>query len=1063
MKTSKIVILALLSLIFFAASMQMVQASCSLLPTTNGENITTLSSLLPGDARGALAVDLNGLLAGSSATQVTALLSGSGDPALSEPLSAINELAENVDLANLMNTALLVQTTDLLDGPLLLAIMSCDTVAEITAGPALTPDGTYGTGAHALYLDVNGNSLSLLTGGVLIVGKLAAVQSVLDVVDGATADAAIDPFLSALQSGSPFSFVYGLPAMFNGAITPDDSLRGAELVSGSLAFAGPNISGSVSFHTSNAAAFVDKHNELNIGATYAGEVELALNGPIANGLSQVVVTIPSTPINKSGASLINSRNTLKKLVIGMEAWDYAKDVGETGNKPLLDFTVLSEQDGADIPGSVFIRWEIRPEKVAEFEANELPAGFTLADLQFLESDSPGKFLALNLYDSGGGAVVSGARAEWNFFVNPPVGADPDAGTRPRFMVIDALAEGVSADAVHGLTPAEPCDHYFDGNQVVSSIAKYDTDGVTVIPVFWSSFPKPNPLTAPIARLTRETAAANDYIYWGHGVYDRVQYNASAFNNDSYFADVSQVQITDLSHWKQYLADDPTYVVYLVNTLEYIGTPWDNLDSPYLDITPQWLNELKEFKYNGHELSWMTDAVENLFKGRADAPTPLVVENTTPATYYNFEITNSSGMAAALNLPAGYSLEPTHFLKDYPTEAYYLTLSVYEIKNSVEGTRAEWSVYVDDGKGREHKMVIDLQTEDAALDPVSMLNLPSMVSHDLTGGILSTTLSSSTIDFDSSFNTAGAYEEDLSLDWIEAEELVCHLNGICDKLYYNAETLDVPVHLLLSVTVTMSTPWDGFIDTTPSSVFFRDNLQEYVTKPWQNLKVYVEDPPPPPVCFEGTHTITGTGEMIGRTNPAVNSTYTYYGGGSISGNNLEFYLDQTINNILGESHILTSVSFDLTTGLGTSTLEGCTGPALMCADVNPKIGTPEGTSEYTATNLDNSGSPDNMTWEVNFELFIDGMGWADSASSLAATLGDPSGAEICSNGVDDDCDGFLDCQDSDCTSDPYCTSWLTPASVVNSEYEESSDIANYLFLLFIPVGAVLLWKGLRRKK
>ena len=217
-KSNSIYLCSLLLMICnFFVSMQ-AQASCSLPATTHAENITELTGLLPGDARGALAVDFNDLLTGSSATEVTGLLNGDGsDAALNEPFSAINELAENVDLAGAMDTALLVQTTDASDGLLLLAKMSCDTIGEVITGPGLTPDGTYGTGAHAMYLDVNGNSLSLLTGGVLIVGKRTAVQSVLDVVDGVSpANAsAIDPFLSALQSGSSFSFVYGLPAMFN--------------------------------------------------------------------------------------------------------------------------------------------------------------------------------------------------------------------------------------------------------------------------------------------------------------------------------------------------------------------------------------------------------------------------------------------------------------------------------------------------------------------------------------------------------------------------------------------------------------------------------------------------------------------------------------------------------------------------------------------------------------------------------------------------------------------------------------------------------------------------------
>ncbi len=63
---------------------------------------------------------------------------------------------------------------------------------------------------------------------------------------------------------------------------------------------------------------------------------------------------------------------------------------------------------------------------------------------------------------------------------------------------------------------------------------------------------------------------------------------------------------------------------------------------------------------------------------------------------------------------------------------------------------------------------------------------------------------------------------------------------------------------------------------------------------------------------------------------------------------------------------------------------------------------------------------------------------------------PGMPEVPGNGIDDDCN-------------PNTPQWDAPASVINAEYKGPSDIANYLFLLCIPVGAVLLWKGLRRKK
>ncbi len=952
--------------------------------TTGGDGPITLTALLPADTRGVFALDVAGLLSDDSA-DLAALLSGDvGDPALSEVVGAFGALTASVDVPRVMTNALLAQTTEADDGLFLVAQVDGESVEDVMAGSMPTPAGTYGQPSHPLYVDADGNHLTLLPGGVLVVGEQPVVESVLDVADGASAEDAspIAPFLGALTGGSDLDFVYGLPGLL-GDVTPDRSLRGAAVMSGALDITDGQLSGQMTFHTSNAAEFVETYNTLDRNATQGEDpsaTPLELADPIVGDLGRVVVTLPPASLDPSPEELLVSRNTFKKLFVGMEAYDYAEDVFDPGNAAWFDFLVKSEiDDTPPSPGSVYIRWEFRDQAAIEaFEANELPAGFRLAPTRFLESDPPegGYFLALNLYNGGGGMIVGGARAEWDVFVHPPAGADPDAGTRPRFMVVDVAAEEVSANAGDLLTPAEPVSHQIVDGVVTSSVRRIDGD--QEVPVFESSFPVPDPARHEIARFTREMAIGNDYIYWAHGVSDRVLYNATTFNHDAYLVDPSQITFTDSSPWAQYLKPTVTDAAYYVNSLEYVASPMANLDSDHLDITPEWLAELVGFKNNGHQVGLMRRAVELLFRGETGALVPFRVSNETPSTYYHFEITDPAAFEAALDLPPGHRLAPMSLVEGGP-DGEYLTLSVYEIDDAVEGMRAEWSVYTDDSDGRPNLMIIDLMTEDVAMDPVSIINLPSVVEHELADGVLSTRLSSDEITFEASFDTAGATEEDLSLDWIEAGDIVCHLNAICDNLFYDAETLDVPVQLPAEVSVdAFSSPWSEFVSATPSVVFYRENAQEYVVKRWYNLLVPVGELP-----FTGlddrTHSISGTGSLIGRTGDIADSEYTYTGDVVVDGDLVTFAIDQQVDNALGVGHIYTTGRFDLASGTGTQTVVDCQGPALLCSGIE------NGSTEFYAVESLDVSDPDAITWQVNVVVDLGGtFGIADSTSTIIAT-------------------------------------------------------------------------------
>lgn len=475
------------------------------------------------------------------------------------------------------------------------------------------------------------------------------------------------------------------------------------------------------------------------------------------------------------------------------------------------------------------------------------------------------------------------------------------------------------------------------------------------------------------------AIGNDYIYWGYGAADRVLYNGTTYNYDAFYIDPSDVDFVDNSRWADYLDPELVDVVYYDNSLEYVVSPLTNLDSDQLDITPEWRDELIGFKTNGHQEGLMRKAVELLFRGQADAMVGFELANETPAAFYHVEIVDPAGFASAIDLPGSMTLAPIELLED-GSPAHYLTLSVFEIDGATEGTRAEWSTYVDLGDGRPKQFVVALQTEHLAIEPELILNLPSVVSHTLDGAALTTAIQGDGLSLVASLDTTVSDQAELTMDWVESGDIVCYRGGVCDALFYDAETLDVPVLVARDAQVTVTTPWDAHLDPGPAVVFFRPNFQEYAAKRWFNLDVPVDELP-----FTGiedsTHAISGEGTLIGRTNSVVDSVYTYTGDARIDDGRLVFAIDQEISNGLGVGNIFTTGSFDLATGTGTQTVVDCLGPALLCSDI-----VNGSTSIYTAGTLD-AGNQDSLTWSVDLTIVLGGaFGVADSESSFAATAG-----------------------------------------------------------------------------
>ncbi len=782
-----------------------------------------LITVLPESTRGILVVDVDALLSGEAADAVEALLDGKGsDSALNAPFETIKHYALGADIAGTMETILLAQTTDVQDGFLFAAKLKVRTIPDVFDTAELMEAAPYE--GHAIYAKRGSDlQLSLLPDGRLLVGREAGLRAAIDTLEGedpGVGVAAIGPYLSALDAVEPFAFLFGLPALYAevGALGPGRAtLRQARAVTGALSFGADSFEGHVHFHSDNANDYVARFNEL-VAETSTAPLKVGDSGTVD-------VEIPRSPLEKTRAEILESRSLLKRLVHAMDAVDYAEGVFHGGNVPWMNFDV-----GGD-PNSIFINFEFKDRSEIEaFEANELPEGFVLAPLRILETDEPTYFLVLNVYDSSGG-LVAGARAEWSVFVE-----DPEGG-HPRFLVVQAAAANVSADSVNLLTLPEPVTHELQDGDIVSYVGVEDPEGGAERHYFSSRVAWPQDPEDRVG-FARQFVAANDFIYWGNGVADRTLYNATMHNRDGVRIPDADIAITDSSRWSAYLKPVPKHSYVYLNPLEIVISPWWNLDADYLDVTEDHLQALVDFK-NGFYPGTVLGIAEAAVAGEGDALAAFAVGTSVPSAYFNFVITDPSGLEDALELPESTRLAKLRLLEGDTEAKHYLSLRVYGVDGMSKGNRAEWTVFVEGNDGRPHALIVDRLTQEAVPDPELFLRLPSVVEHASSEGQLQTTLESRAIEFEASIDLGRAQSALPTLDWVEAGDWVCARNGVCDKIFYDGQTMEEAVALAGPDAVDIqrfSTPWSDFVAIDPTSVFVRQNVRRYAWNPWRNVGV-----------------------------------------------------------------------------------------------------------------------------------------------------------------------------------------------------------------------------------
>ncbi len=773
---------------------------------------TVLVDLLPATTRGFLQLSPQ---AGSAQTGGEVLAGDEGVPWRHSPADILRYYSGGMDLVSTADQLLLAQPTNVGDEYVLLVDIGKVRGEVLLNTVELVSAGQY-----------QGFSLQAISGTALLLARLndrtwviaprSSLEQVIEVHLGTRAniyESAIANYLDSLDGQQPINFVYGLPGLYKPVVPPGsgaNSLSQATVVRGALRVQDDRLDGHLQFVSANAVGYTQRLLGL-----------LPQTHPASIAAIEDRINIDLTGLSASE----DMRPLLKSLFIGMDAVDYSEAVIHGGNVPWMNFKV------GENPNSLFVNFEFRDQAQREaFAAEHLPAGFTLAPIRILDTDVPQYFLVLNIYQSSGG-LVEGARAEWSVFVHDP------AGDEPRFLVVQAAAESIAADSVNLLTPPEPVSHILAADAIDSYVGVVDK-ATDVETTYFSSRIRWPQLPESLVSFHREFVAANDYIFWGNGVADRGLHNATVHNRNAVLIESDQISLVDNSRWSQYINAEPVHTVVYRNPLDIVISPWWNLDADYLDVTEDYRQELINFKNNFYPMT-VVGLAEAAMHGKGSPLSAFTMGDSVPTARFHFVLNDPAALLASIGADGQFT--PLAIaLHDGDTPDYYLSLGVYGRKDDPCGLRAEWVTYVAGPQGRPQTLQLDTLNSDACLDAMSLLGLSAVVEHNTDEEQLHTRLTSPFLRFAAQLDVTRGEDVLSGLDWIEAGDQVCSLDGVCDHYFYDGQILVQPVTRMDAGGVVineLTTPWDDFIQPRPAEVTIQQTPANYATNPWKNVHAF----------------------------------------------------------------------------------------------------------------------------------------------------------------------------------------------------------------------------------
>ncbi|GEM81442.1 hypothetical protein [Vibrio superstes] len=249
-------------------------------------------------------------------------------------------------------------------------------------------------------------------------------------------------------------------------------------------------------------------------------------------------------------------------------------------KPTLFFELQTS------PKTIFINFEIRPDKVKAFKKAFLPPHFKLAKIRFYPEQRKAVYaVSLNLYLSRG-ANLNGVRAEWSTYVINPLEENP----KPRFSVLEAQTNisGLDPSHVLGLLRSEAPPslnditafiedandsfmYEFDEQDGIQASLKNGDDMVLSIDIAY-----PEQSKQLYTKTLTSWMEANDYVYWGE-VADILKYDRQVMFADLLVFEVAENDVIHDTTFADYVKPKPLPIVVWLGGQSIALEPWANLE------------------------------------------------------------------------------------------------------------------------------------------------------------------------------------------------------------------------------------------------------------------------------------------------------------------------------------------------------------------------------------------------------------------------------------------------------------------------------------------------------